>query len=88
MTRDIKKEIEFIEGVARLGKKLGIPPGDSLVLFGRLARGFVEHAHAKGDSGKNYEELVESAMNRFATGLGGAVSHVTIESAPDAKDLH
>ena len=88
MAKDIKKATKFIEGVAKLGKELGISPGDALVLFGSLARGFIEHTNEKGDSGMSYEELVENAMTRFASGLGGAVKEVRIEAAPGPREVH
>ena len=89
MADDLPKEDKFIRGVAALGKELGVSPAEALVLFGRMARHFIDHAHEVGTTGMSYNELVEDALNRFATGLGGMVANVSIEKVPAApKEVH
>jgi hypothetical protein len=79
--KDIKKYDEFVRRVADLAKELKVSPSEGLHLFGQIARGFVEHSHARGDG--EFEALAEQALNRFATGFGGEVSDVTVKPAPD-----
>lgn len=89
MADNTSKEAKFIKGVAQLAKDLEVTPDVALVLFGRMARLFADHVHTHGTSDKTYHELVEDALNRFASGLGGRVSNVSIERGPDApKEVH
>jgi hypothetical protein len=76
-----EKYTEFVRRVALLGKELQVSPGEALYLFGSLARGFVEHAHQRGDG--SVQELAEKALNRFAAGFGGEVSDITVKQTPD-----
>jgi hypothetical protein len=76
-----KKYDEFVRRVALLAKELQISPSEGLHLFGQIARGFVEHAHARGDA--EVEELASAALNRFATGFGGEASEITVKGVPD-----
>lgn len=77
---------EFIRRIGRLGKELNVSPGEAMVLFGHVARGVVEFMHQQGDTGMTHDQLLEDALNRYASGLGTGDTELSF--GDPAKGLH